>query len=125
MGIVSGEEARQVLFPVSPQSFLEQYWQRRPIFIRGAPEKFQQLFDWERFHLALADHENRGVSIRVSFDNANAPGQMSTHVPISAAEVPGYLERGASVCADPSTEVMPRSPTLRRTSRGSFITLAG
>jgi ribosomal protein L16 Arg81 hydroxylase/catechol 2,3-dioxygenase-like lactoylglutathione lyase family enzyme len=99
--IVSGEEARQLLFPISPQSFLEQYWQRRPLFIRGTPEKFQRLFDWDRFHRALEDHENRGIGIRVSFDNVSAPGQMSTHLPISAADVPLYLERGASVCADP------------------------
>jgi ribosomal protein L16 Arg81 hydroxylase/predicted enzyme related to lactoylglutathione lyase len=98
---VSGQEARQLLFPITPQAFLEQYWERQPLFIRGSSDKFAKLFSWERFYQALAEHEQRGIGIRVSFDSVKTPGQMSTHLPISAEAVAGYLERGASVCADP------------------------
>jgi ribosomal protein L16 Arg81 hydroxylase/catechol 2,3-dioxygenase-like lactoylglutathione lyase family enzyme len=98
---VSGEEVRQLLFPVTPETFVERYWQRQPLFIRGSAEKFRHLFDWDRFYRALAHHEERGIGIRVSFDSVHAPGQMSTHLPIAATDVPDYLERGASVCADP------------------------
>jgi ribosomal protein L16 Arg81 hydroxylase/predicted enzyme related to lactoylglutathione lyase len=98
---VWGEEVRQLLFPVTPETFAEQYWQQKPLFIRGSAEKFQHLFDWDRFYRALAQHEERGIGIRVSFDSVHAPGQMSTHLPIGGAEVPEYLDRGASVCADP------------------------
>jgi ribosomal protein L16 Arg81 hydroxylase/catechol 2,3-dioxygenase-like lactoylglutathione lyase family enzyme len=98
---VSGDELRQLLFPLTPEAFVDQYWQRQPLFIRGSAGKFRELFDWDRFYRALERHEERGIGIRVSFDSVNAPGRMSTHLRITAAEVPDYLARGASVCADP------------------------
>jgi ribosomal protein L16 Arg81 hydroxylase/catechol 2,3-dioxygenase-like lactoylglutathione lyase family enzyme len=98
---VPGDELRQLLSPVTPEAFIGQYWQRQPLYVRGVAGKFRELFDWDRFYRALEHHEERGIGIRVSFDNVNAPGRMSTHSQITAAEVPEYLASGASVCADP------------------------
>jgi len=98
---VSGDELRQLLFPLTPEAFVDEYWQKESLFIRGSARKFRELFDWDRFYRALERHEENGIGIRVSFDSVNAPGKMSTHLQIAAADVPDYLARGASVCADP------------------------
>jgi len=41
---ISGSELSDLLSPVTPESFTTQYWCRKPLFIKGHPEKLQQLF---------------------------------------------------------------------------------
>ncbi len=98
---MSIQELRHLLHPVSPEVFLGDYWERRPVHIPGPPDKFRHLFSRQAFDRAIARHKEAGILLRVSFDKEKGSKQVSPHLPICAAEVEDYLTRGASVCADP------------------------
>ncbi|ATB37442.1 hypothetical protein CYFUS_002864 [Cystobacter fuscus] len=55
----SGRELAEFLYPVSPKEFLSEYWEKKPLYVRGTPTKFARLFDRERFDRAI---------LRVGFD---------------------------------------------------------
>jgi ribosomal protein L16 Arg81 hydroxylase len=43
------ETLQQLLAPMAPEVFVNQYWDRKPLFLKGHPDKFAELFDIDRF----------------------------------------------------------------------------
>lgn len=48
-GLRGEDELGRLLAPVTRQAFVERYWGREPLYVRGPPEKFAGLFDRESF----------------------------------------------------------------------------
>lgn len=90
-----------ILAPLTPEAFLSQYWERRPLHIKGQPDKFAGLFDMDAFWRAIQQQHQKGLSIRVSFDSESDTKGVGTHLFIDHAQVKEYMDRGASVCVDP------------------------
>lgn len=95
------QELRHLLDPITPEAFLEHYWERRPLYIRGSSRKFEGLFCRAAVDRAIAQHESKGIGLRVSYDGVKNTKFVGVHFPIRAAEADSYLARGATVCADP------------------------
>jgi ribosomal protein L16 Arg81 hydroxylase/predicted enzyme related to lactoylglutathione lyase len=95
------DELSRLLFPITPEQFVEKYWEREPLYILGHPDKFRDLFDRAAFDLAVADHEARGISLRASSDRIGGEPGGGVHAPINASQIEDWLARGATVCADP------------------------
>lgn len=48
-----GRELYDLLAPVTPDTFLQEYWQVKPLYIQGTPDKFRALFDRQRFYACI------------------------------------------------------------------------
>lgn len=92
---------RDILAPLTPEEFLNHYWEQRPLTIKGHPDKFRALFDMEAFWQAIQQQHQKGLSIRVSFDSEKDTKGVGAHVYIDHTQVKEYMDRGASVCVDP------------------------
>jgi ribosomal protein L16 Arg81 hydroxylase len=97
-----GNELRDLLAPMSPEIFLSEYWQRRPLHIKGEPEKFLGLFDLPRFYSAIQRAselaEPRGYRLSVLVKDAQKSLTFSED--ISPADVAECLNRGLTICAN-------------------------
>src|SRR5262252_1963259 len=63
-GSVTGHELSELLAPITPVEFIEEYWQKKPLYVKGTPEKFQTLFNRYRFNRAI-----RAASRRTDLPN--------------------------------------------------------
>ena len=56
---ISGRELRDLLDPVSPETFFAEYWERKPLFIKGGIDKLERLFPggFTTAHFLDAVHE--------------------------------------------------------------------
>ena len=63
-----GDELGALLAPVSPATFVSEYWGKRPLFVKGFAGKYQGLLDWQTF-IAAVSAPGRGVEghLRASF----------------------------------------------------------
>jgi ribosomal protein L16 Arg81 hydroxylase/predicted enzyme related to lactoylglutathione lyase len=96
-----------LVHPLSPQEFVDSYWQTRPLHITGWADRFEGLFDLATLREAVTRQHETGISIRVSHDRRGDSGGADRHVVIDASEISGYLQRGASVCVDPVDWAVP------------------
>jgi ribosomal protein L16 Arg81 hydroxylase len=91
-----------ILAPMSPSTFLCDYWGRQPVVIRGREDKFSSLFSRERLWDSLRSFSQdndtyatnakfRGFGVRASFDRGEtviaAPPQGASHLFDSGAAV--------------------------------------
>jgi ribosomal protein L16 Arg81 hydroxylase len=60
----TGRELTELLHPITPEKFLEEYWEQKALHIRGTPDKFVRLFDRDRFDRAIlhANFDKRAPS---------------------------------------------------------------
>jgi ribosomal protein L16 Arg81 hydroxylase len=97
-------ELRRLLAPLEPHTFVEQYWGRKPVHIRGTSAKFAELFDTDRFHEAVRRATSRGVrSFRLGVvlppDVYDPLGLTSTEQ-IGADDIDRWLAQGNTICAN-------------------------
>lgn len=102
-GSSTGHELRDLLAPLTPTEFLAEYWQRRPVFIKGQPEKFLGLFSRQEFDAALQSGARR--TDLPSFQiNIIAPslgnGKLAHMKGISPDEVDLKMREGFTVCVN-------------------------
>src|SRR5262245_4141973 len=56
-----GTELRRLLAPLSPATFLERYWAKEAVVVRGTKGKFATLFDKRAFWRALNEIDAQGA----------------------------------------------------------------
>jgi len=63
---ISGRELRDLLDPVSPETFFAEYWERKPLFIKGGINKLERLFPggFTTAHFFDAVHEAEADKVR-------------------------------------------------------------
>ncbi len=49
-----GSELQALLWPITPETFVREYWAKRPLFVKGFPDKYEGLFSREAFIRALS-----------------------------------------------------------------------
>jgi hypothetical protein len=95
-------DLKALLYPIEEQTFFEQYWNQKALYIRGTPDKFSGLFDRAAF--------DRGVhtcaDLKVGFtDEKGWPG----HFNVKPEQVEQMLAAGKTVCA---SVINPGNPVL-------------
>jgi ribosomal protein L16 Arg81 hydroxylase len=91
----AGRELAAWLAPVTPETFVRDYWGRQPLYVKGFKEKYAGFFDGETFGRALtAPGPYPDDFLRASFDRKTAAG--TSAVPV----LPGEL-RSTAIRATP------------------------
>jgi ribosomal protein L16 Arg81 hydroxylase len=112
-----GGELAALLAPVTPEAFVNEYWGKKPLFVKGFRDKFKGFFDGPAFIQAIAAPPISGRGspdfLRASFDKktpppSGEPADMTQAFPI-APELAGPLyEAGATLCATDLEQRVPR-----------------
>lgn len=75
----AGAELQSLLWPVTPDAFVREYWARKPLFVKGFKGKFDGLFDADAFRRSLSVPSSPGEDVlRASFDAKNPSGSSAT-----------------------------------------------
>ncbi len=112
-----GDELAALLSPLSPQTFVNEHWGRKPLFVKGYAEKFKGFFDSPTFFRAAAQGAPGG-HLRASFDKKTPQKPQSAggeavdttqNFPIQPEQMGPLYEAGATLCV---TEIDSRVPRL-------------
>lgn len=124
-----GRELRQLLVPVTPETFLTEYWQVKPLYIKGTPDKFWELFDRQRFQQAI--RRARELSHVPSFRlNAMMPHRieeepltLASMESVTPEEVDELLAQGISICVNDISAADERLAVFARTIKSQMMYL--
>ena len=115
----AGSELRALLWPITPEAFVQEYWAKKPLFVKGFKEKYCGLFDGEAFSLALSAPGSHGEDfLRASFDAKTRSGESaapkvdecsSSVFRASAEQAVPLFKAGATLCL---SQVETRVPKL-------------
>ena len=98
-----------ILHPVSPEEFLGEYWGRRPLHIRGTPEKFAMLLDHKAFVRASA----RVDALQAYMANKDRTGHAAI-VGIRPRQIKALYAGGFTICAKGLEKGSPSLAALAR-----------
>jgi hypothetical protein len=105
----------RLLAPMSTQHFVENYWAKRPLHVKGRADKFRGFFDPERalraMHRMVANTSARAPEIRAMFLTEDVAPGSATIMRIVPDQVSARLKAGATICASGIHE---GDPNLRR-----------
>ncbi len=113
-----GAELEALLSPTTPETFVREYWAKRPLLVKGFPDKYEGLFNRESFLGALsAPGPAPDAFLQASFDKgrgARAPSSapdewMSNEFKVTADEAMPLFDAGATLCA---SQIENRVPAL-------------
>jgi ribosomal protein L16 Arg81 hydroxylase len=116
----AGDELRSLLWPITPETFVHEYWGKKPLFVKGFPAKFAALFDAEVFSRALETPNAAHVDfLRASFDKKTSDGKSapaksaeelcSSAFRASTDQAVPLFDAGATLCA---SQIETRVPAL-------------
>ena len=96
---------KQLLAPLDPVLFVEKYFARQPVYVRGTPDKFKTLFNRKRFNKAVqvAFKKSHVPSFRLSAVVRDLDGSWSATEPIKPKEIAATLAGGFTVCVNDIT----------------------
>lgn len=109
-----GGELASLIAPVTPETFVDQYFARASLHVEGHSGKFAQIFSWEKLRLALA--RGRAVTdprfnLMASYAGGEREGSSKALFPCTIDEVGTLLNKGATICI---TNIHMADPDLAR-----------
>jgi hypothetical protein len=116
----AGDELRVLLAPTTPDAFVHDYWAKKPLFVKGFPEKFAGFFDAETFsRIVSAPGPAAADFLRASFDKKTAAGEsappktademLSSVFRANPDQAIALFDAGATLCA---SQLETRAPAL-------------
>jgi hypothetical protein len=116
----AGNELRALLWPISPETFVHDYWGKKSLYVKGSPEKYAGFFSTELFSGALSGGGSFPPNfLRASFDKKTAGGSsaapasaqelFSTAFPANPDQAVPLFDAGATLCL---SQVETRVPAL-------------
>jgi len=124
-----GDELRALLGPIAPATFVHEYWAKKPLFVKGFPDKYVGFFDAAAFSRVLAAPGPVGPDfLRVSFDrkteagtsaDALTPGELrSSAFRATPDQAVPLFDAGATLCVSQvetrATELAPFVAAIKR-----------
>ena len=105
----AGNELQALLAPIAPETFVREYWGKKPLFVRGFKEKYAGFFDGEAFSRALSMPGPVPLDfLRASFDRKaddgtsampSVPGEArSTAFRANLDQAVALFDAGATLC---------------------------
>ena len=107
---ISGRELSDLLSPMTPATFMAEYWGRKPLFIKGRPDKLPKLFQggFDRADFYRAIHRAAGngikgldlqaINTRGIYPDSQGPIKMGAA--IQAAQMEEMFAQGANISAE-------------------------
>ncbi|HXN32467.1 MAG TPA: cupin domain-containing protein [Polyangiaceae bacterium] len=110
----TGNELAALLSPISPETFVREYWARKPLFVKGFPDKYKGLFTGETFMRVLsAPGPAPDDFLHASFDkgaDSRSPDEWaSVAFKANLEEAEPLFKAGATLCV---TQIETRVPDL-------------
>jgi len=96
----NGRELQELLSPLSCEEFVDSYFSRISLDVKGHPQKFEHIFNWDRLRKVLA--RGRGISgsynIKAAFTKGEESGSSGRMIDADHGQVAELLEAGATIC---------------------------
>src|SRR5262245_48483150 len=97
---IAGRALSALLDPISPDTFFAEYWERKPLFIKGGLEKLERLIPggFTRAHFSEAVREAEGKQVR-GF-RLWAQRQKERNLPIRCDEIDAMIAEGSNIATE-------------------------
>ncbi len=107
-------ELQKLLSPIACEEFLNSYFSRASVFVEGVPEKFSDIFSWEKLDRALERGQkiqDKRYNITASFARGEESGSPKKMLDASHHQVESLFKSGATICI---TNIHMADPVLAR-----------
>jgi hypothetical protein len=115
---LSGLELQELLSPITCEEFVKSYFARLSLYVKGHPEKFDQVFNWESLTRALSNGQNiqdKRFNLKASYASGEESGSSKPMFDMNISQVGELLNSGATVCI---TNIHMADPDLARWAHG-------
>src|SRR5713226_9306784 len=103
---------QKIIHPVPISLFQQKYWEKRPLYIAGTPQKFQEFFSRQSFEAALQNRPQIDkLMLRASFIESDG---RYTDVHVSSDQILPFFEAGLTVSVASIHKVDERLNALRK-----------
>ena len=101
-GVVGSNVLKRLLNPFQPEAFINEWWSRRSLLIKGTPQKFRELFDRDRFMSAVRYGAARPhlPAFRLNAVVRDFDGAWCRTELIDPDHIPAALTAGSTVCVN-------------------------
>jgi len=113
-GALSGRELQELLSPIACEEFAKSYFARLSLHVKGHPEKFDHVFNWESLKRALSNGRNiedKRFNLKASYASGEESGSSKPMFDVNISQVGELLNSGATVCI---TNIHMADPDLAR-----------
>ncbi len=109
--VLNGCELDELISPVSREEFVNTYFSKLSKTVEGTPQKFENIFSWERLKQALKRGESitdKSYNLKAAFTGGEDSGNPRRLIDACHSQVIELLNAGATICitniqlADPS-----------------------
>jgi len=97
----SGRELQDLLSPISSGEFARSYFSRLSLYVKGRPEKFDHIFNWESLKRALSNGrhiQDKRFNLKASYASGEESGSSKPMFDVDIGQVGGLLNSGATIC---------------------------
>lgn len=97
----SGRELQELLSPISCEEFANSYFSRLALHVKGRPEKFDHIFNWDSLKRALSNGrsiQDKRFNLKASYASGEAAGSSKPMFDTDIGEVGKLLDSGATIC---------------------------
>lgn len=111
---LTGRELKELLDPIPCEDFASSYFSRRSLYVKGQPNKFDHLFNWESLKQALErgrSIEDKRFNLMASFAGGEEAGSSKPMFLTGIDQVGELLNAGATICI---TNIHMADPKLAR-----------
>ena len=98
---LSGRELQELLSPISCEEFAKSYFSRLSLYVKGHPEKFDHVFNWESLKRALSNGRNiqdERFNLKASYASGEESGSSKPMFDVNISQVGELLNSGATIC---------------------------
>jgi len=98
---LSGRELQELLRPITSEEFAKHYFARLSLHVKGHPEKFDHVFNWESLKRALSngrDIQDKRFNLKASYASGEESGSSKPMFDANIGQVGELLNSGATIC---------------------------
>jgi len=98
---LTGRELQDLVSPLSTQAFVDSYFSRTSVSVKGHPHKFDHIFGWERLRQAIARGKSlsgTSYNIKAAFTHGEEVGDAQRMLDAEPGQIGELLDKGATIC---------------------------
>lgn len=98
---LNGQELLELVSPISCDEFVDSYFSRISLNVKGHPQKFDHIFNWERLRQALLRGKSlsgTSYNIKAAFTRGEEAGSSQSMIDADHGQVAELLNAGATIC---------------------------
>jgi len=103
---LTGRELQELLSPISGEDFAKSYFSRLSLYVKGHPEKFEHVFNWESLKRALSSGRNiedQRFNVKASYASGEESGSSKPMFDANISQVGELLTLARQSASQTST----------------------